>query len=527
MLATALEYAERGWRVFPLRINSKLPPRGLFWRDQATTEEDRLRLWFGAASDYNIAVTTGTASRLVVIDVDSQNNGLENWGRWCVEHDFTPTTYAVRTPSGGMHYYYRTTEPYKTFTGLLPGVDVRGEGGYVAAPPSAIDSCAYTVMDPDEDIEPLPTLLADFLPLVAETPSEPPKPQPVGQYVHEGGRNSYLTKVAGRLRRIGLNEESIESALHGENLIRCDPPLPQSEVRIIARSIGRYDPADPITVPDTPEKTIVRASEYVAPMLAFLRDKDRVKGEPTGFASLDRLLGGGKRLGEMTAWHAEAKTGKNAFWHKMMHMWLTRDIPMAYASRELDPPEEVLPNILSIEFKKNVWLEDVDDDNYQRAIDSWPLYFAPGHATFPIEDVGDWMRDLVRMGVHYFWFDHLHYMLEDPEEHRDAVLLCRRLRELTRQLKVHTDIIIQPNKLAQGETLGKNSFKGGSAIAQLVNSGLLLWRDKELDNTLNVKMDFGRSRLIRTGVTKFQYDPVTTDYTELVYSPPSVGGKTL
>jgi KaiC/GvpD/RAD55 family RecA-like ATPase len=86
-----------------------------------------------------------------------------------------------------------------------------------------------------------------------------------------------------------------------------------------------------------------------------------VKGEPTGLSGLDKLLGGGQRLGEVTCWHAEAKTGKNTLWHKLMHLWLSRKEPVAiaYASRELTPESEVLPNLLSLERKENAWLADV------------------------------------------------------------------------------------------------------------------------------------------------------------------------
>lgn len=60
----------------------------------------------------------------------------------------------------------------------------------------------------------------------------------------EGGRNSYLTREAGRLRRIGHAEPVLLAALTAMNLQNCSPPLPNGEVQTIARSVSRYTPAE-------------------------------------------------------------------------------------------------------------------------------------------------------------------------------------------------------------------------------------------------------------------------------------------
>src|SRR5215831_4606870 len=60
--------------------------------------------------------------------------------------------------------------------------------------------------------------------------------------ISEGQRNSTLTSFAGSMRNRGMSKEAIEVALLTENELRCDPPLPQEDVKTIAQSIGRYPP---------------------------------------------------------------------------------------------------------------------------------------------------------------------------------------------------------------------------------------------------------------------------------------------
>lgn len=61
--------------------------------------------------------------------------------------------------------------------------------------------------------------------------------------IGEGGRNDYLTREAGRMRRIGMSPAEVEAGLQRMNLDRCKPPLDHAEVKAIAGSVGRYDPA--------------------------------------------------------------------------------------------------------------------------------------------------------------------------------------------------------------------------------------------------------------------------------------------
>lgn len=96
----------------------------------ATRDPDRLAAMVAAVPRGLLAVRTGTASGLAVVDIDPRNGGR-------VLPDLMPPTRCVRTGSGGWHLYYE--HPGGALAGKLhghPGIDLKADGGYVVAPPS-------------------------------------------------------------------------------------------------------------------------------------------------------------------------------------------------------------------------------------------------------------------------------------------------------------------------------------------------------------------------------------------------------
>lgn len=532
MLSAALRYADRGWKVFPLQGKEPLPgSRGFL---DATTDEDKIHEWWEPASDEywarglptGVGIATGQISGIVVLDIDRKHGGLENVEKMPGQ---LPPTYTVGTGGGGLHFYFHAPPgiELRNRVGLLPGIDFRGDGGYVAAPPSLHPSGKKYVVLEDNELAPLPQWLLEFV-----RKDRAPKPEGLvatAQAVPEGGRNDFLTRLGGSMRRRGLSQDAIDAALKAENLVKCKPPLPEGEVARIARNVARYEPENPIVpIVVTARALSVTAAELSESSLAYLRDKEKVKGQPTLIYGLDELLGGGKRLGELTAWHAVAKTGKNTFWHKQMHLWLKAGIPIGYASRELNPEEEVLPDLLSIEHQENARLAAMDDERasrYAKSMAEWGhLYFAKGYGYFPGQELMGWISEMKAMGVNYLWFDHLHYMLEDPEDHKQAAKLIRDLKATAKREQMHFDIIIQPNKLQEGERLSLNSIKGGAAMGQAIDNLITLERHEPTGekNMARLSMKAARSKLAKTGSILLLYNPTTIDTIEVKDVTPDV-----
>ncbi len=133
LIAGAIEHAAAGRPVFPCR--GKVPLTGNGFHD-ATTDPAAIKAMF-RAPDAAVAICTGKASGLVVLDVDG-DDGAESLRQLERERGELPRTASVKTPRGGQHFYFQHPGgEVRNSTGKLGcGLDVRGDGGYVVAPPS-------------------------------------------------------------------------------------------------------------------------------------------------------------------------------------------------------------------------------------------------------------------------------------------------------------------------------------------------------------------------------------------------------
>src|SRR3990167_9420355 len=216
-LDAALAYAALGWRVFPCKLDSKKPATQHGFKD-ATTDPATIRQLF--AKPCNLGIATGHG--LYVLDVDKHHDGEATIQDWEADHGLLPRTYTVQTPRGGRHYYFTTTTTAPTGAGLSRGVDVRGDGGYVVAPPSD----GYTVLD-GAPLASLPDWLAAMKPVKASQPIAPNGVIPRGQQDDE------LHRLACKLTREGLSPETIRAGLTTA-LLACpqDPSKPFTEADI-------------------------------------------------------------------------------------------------------------------------------------------------------------------------------------------------------------------------------------------------------------------------------------------------------
>lgn len=253
-LAAALSYAARGWPVFPVhsirrqgtqctcgRRDCGSPgkhPRTENGLKDATTDERTIRGWWQRWPDAGVAIATGRG--LVVVDIDVHKGGDDSYVDARRALGDVPDTVEVITGSGGRHVYLSAPEgvAVRCSAGQLgPGLDVRGDGGYVVAPPSLHASGRRyqweSSGDPDDvAVAPMPEGWLARL-------TAPQRGRALGvaaEVFGEGQRNVGLFSLARSLRARGLDEEELEAALQVANTRRCVPPLDTREVESIARS---------------------------------------------------------------------------------------------------------------------------------------------------------------------------------------------------------------------------------------------------------------------------------------------------
>ena len=245
----ALEYHQEGWSVIPVKPAGKTPlvKWEQFQKKRATAQQ--VKEWWEKWDNANIAIITGDSGQdgvisSVVLDVDFpagevtlKKEGLE-----------PSDTLTALTGGGGSHYIYEHPGfPCKNSSSSigntkLPGVDIRGEGGYIVVEPSVHENGKkYKWLIEGALIKPAPEWMLKML-------KTEPEPEPNGKVTEEdwkgklteGERNSGLTKMVGSL----LSKMSVSDALpmiKAWNLEHCEPPLEDSEVEKIVDSIDKKE----------------------------------------------------------------------------------------------------------------------------------------------------------------------------------------------------------------------------------------------------------------------------------------------
>ncbi len=230
MLKEALRYLEMGLSVIPLRHKDKKPL--ISWDDyqKRRPQEWEVKEWWATWPDANIGIVTGRVSGLVVVDVDGEK-GLETAKRLGL-----PKGPTVKTGKG-YHRYFRHPGNGRVSNfqcrSSLEGVDLRGDGGYVVAPPSIHESGKHYEWIIPLNGTPLPPLPEDIL---AFSPEDKPPATDLFNGVSKGERNNALASIAGTLFAKELDYGNVLQLCLAWNTYN-KPPLADKEVDTTVESI--------------------------------------------------------------------------------------------------------------------------------------------------------------------------------------------------------------------------------------------------------------------------------------------------
>lgn len=268
LVTWARNYASMGWPVFPLHSPQKQPrqicdcpdrpsndpkqdrpggprcprpakhPRTLHGLSDATCDPQQIDRWWRQWPRANVGVAV--PSDFVVVDIDDAQVLLELADRgWKIPD--TPTVSTAR----GWHHWFAANAVIRPGSHFLDGLDMRGPGGYVVAPPSlhasgVVYSWEAGKSPAEIDFAEAPQWVYG---LIEEARANRQRePLPSSGSIMEHSRNDTLTRIAGAMRRYGCTEKAILAALEVENDERCSPPLDAREVQTIAWSVSRYAP---------------------------------------------------------------------------------------------------------------------------------------------------------------------------------------------------------------------------------------------------------------------------------------------
>jgi replicative DNA helicase len=297
----------------------------------ATKTPDLIRSWWTKWPQANIGIATGRASGVVVIDVDGPEGeaALTKIGG----NPPTPTSLTGK----GRHAFFAAPEhPVKNAVALAEKLDVRGDGGYVVAPPSLHASGRRYRWDRENslgprDLEPAPLPAALAERIAKARASSGARDIPTSGPIPEGKRNQTLVSYTGRLLRKGHSLEETHALVSALNRANCQPPLSEDEVTRIVQSIASRENAIEMPAEDEAEQQTKEAIEYGR--------QDFSNSPKWTWGSLHRIVGP-VLPGELWIVGARPSQGKTTFLLNWMeHLAVMQGVPWLFIGMEMDPKQ--------------------------------------------------------------------------------------------------------------------------------------------------------------------------------------------
>ncbi len=265
----ALAFAERGLHILPLysagnrggtitctcrhKESCQSPAKHPMWRfapnglKNATTDTTIIKKWFGGFGKQNLGIVTGSISGIIALDIDKKHGGYETLAALEAKYGALPSTLRFNTGGGGIHILFRHPgkEIRNSVGHLGSGIDVRGDGGYIVAPPSLhVSGNTYSIAKGCNLDTPLANAPAWLLQLMRQggsnsgsMASRPSIEALVRGAIPEGQRNTTIARISGLLIAKRVDTRVCLELMQAFNEARCTPPLDAEEVARVVTSI--------------------------------------------------------------------------------------------------------------------------------------------------------------------------------------------------------------------------------------------------------------------------------------------------
>lgn len=470
---------------------------------------DELKEWEAKYPNYQKGIVTGGISKLLVLDDDG---GLPS--------DYKiPSTLTAKTPRGGTHYYFRLLDELEdrvtTKVGILPKVDVRGEGGYVVF-------YGFTKPYQIQTLAPPPQWLVDLL------PNKHKDGQVLGNdrdwlvdaldSLTLGNRNSTFASVVGRLWRKGLGIPEIRKLLLP---YAVKSQFPIFELQTILNSISRYEQEGQIEL-----RSFQRSAEEYKKRI---QERGQFK-EPelsTGFMSLDAATWGLRR-GDILTIGARTGIGKTCLCISIAANLCKQGKRVMYVSTEMSF-DEIFDRFIAVEANINTFnlsngnlsAEDkVKLEDFFKRSKSYDFHIFDG-----LEPTIESLKDVIsEIKPDVVFIDHLQHMSSGDNQVRELERLTKSFKQIAKEFNCAMVVASQLNRsVGYGDTRQDSSvpqlhhLKGCGSIEEESSQVLLLSRtgpdnDEELASVI---MHLAKNRHGKTNFIQMQLNRPYTRFEEL------------
>lgn len=321
ILDAALEYAEAGYAVIPVKRSDKTPytENGLL---DASKDPEVIKKWWKKYPKANVAIACGKVSgNLFAIDVDikpdKNKHGDFSIESWQAQYDRFPETVIQKTGSGGLHYFFKYDKiaDFKNKVEAIPAVDIRGDGAYVVVSPSVYENGrtyewehGVSIADKEEVAEANDSVIK-LLELHPRKPNSKDKESSEEKQVRDvkaGNRNETLFRYACAQRAYDVPFDICLKAAE-ELTARWDDPLDYSEVIKLVESAYKY-PVNEATIYGTlPEPEVDENGEFIKKLPEELSHEFLLSPPPPK----DPIITGFLREGEAMLLSGNPKAGKS------------------------------------------------------------------------------------------------------------------------------------------------------------------------------------------------------------------------
>lgn len=192
-LKEAIEYGKYGWNVFPLLPRSKAPacPNGFH---DAVKDEASIRTLWGTRTNLNLGIATGDVSGFWVLDIDPDKGGKESLDEIENKYGSLPSTLKSKTGGGGSHLCFKIPKGISincSIGKIGKGIDIRANGGYIAAPPSIHPNGTQYSWDENEIAE----APAWLIKLIVALKSDKPKTEALEEIIGDWTTDDILSML--------------------------------------------------------------------------------------------------------------------------------------------------------------------------------------------------------------------------------------------------------------------------------------------------------------------------------------------